>query len=409
MRSFPIPFNEPERLAAVQALSVSPDEEPILNEIVDMVRKELDVPTALVSIVDQDKQWFAARDGFPLCETSRDYSICSHAILRSDPLVLCDTLADPRFRDHPVVVNPPHVRFYAGAPIVLSSGLRVGSLCALDYVPREQPSASSLATLVGLSHVVARALERPGRNATNTEARQENAGRVAKSEFISLIGHELRTPLTIALGSLKLLEGTDKASSANSLFTSALKATEHLQDLVERIIEFADASTGELRLNEQVCDLTDIVASIAELKLPGADGEAKSIRRSDQETSLKARVDSDQIRLALDALVINAVQHGGSEILVGIGRDGDGNIELNVSDDGEMNDNVDLSFLDEPFVVGGRLDNRSTEGGLGLGLPLTRKLVELHGGELQISSSPGRTSAVIRLPAWREELVGSGP
>ena len=132
MRSFPIPFNEPERLAAVQALSVSPDEEPILNEIVDMVRKELDVPTALVSIVDQDKQWFAARDGFPLCETSRDYSICSHAILRSDPLVLCDTLADPRFRDHPVVVNPPHVRFYAGAPIVLSSGLRVGSLCALD-------------------------------------------------------------------------------------------------------------------------------------------------------------------------------------------------------------------------------------------------------------------------------------
>ena len=141
MRSYPIPFNEPARLAAVGTLAwITPDEEPLLDEIASMVRRELSVPTALVSIVDKDKQWFAARDGFPVCETSRDYSICAHTILKGEPLVICDTHADPRFREHPVVVNSPHVRFYAGAPIVLSSGLRVGSLCALDYVPREYRS-----------------------------------------------------------------------------------------------------------------------------------------------------------------------------------------------------------------------------------------------------------------------------
>ena len=119
MKSYPTPFNETLRQNAVEKLRwIEPGEDPVLEEVVATVTKIFDVPTALVSLVDQDRQWFPARAQFPSAETSRDYSICAHAILQHTPLMLPDTLADPRFAEHPVVVNAPYVRFYAGAPIV---------------------------------------------------------------------------------------------------------------------------------------------------------------------------------------------------------------------------------------------------------------------------------------------------
>jgi signal transduction histidine kinase len=122
--------------------------------------------------------------------------------------------------------------------------------------------------------------------------------------------------------------------------------------------------------------------------------------------SLKQQVflDPDQIKLALNALVLNAINHGGQDITVGGCPDAQGNIELWVADSGTLAEHVELAKLYEPFVVGGHINNRGTQGALGLGLPLTRKLVELHGGEFEVRSEPGSTTAVIRLPIWRTEV-----
>ncbi|WP_157968907.1 GAF domain-containing protein [Tropicimonas sp. IMCC34011] len=184
MRPFPIPFNEEERQAAVANLSgVRPDEDPILREIVGLVRGVMDVPTALVSIVDDERQWFAARENFPVGETSRDYSICAHAIITPETLVIPDTHADPRFRDHPVVVNPPNVRFYVGSPIVLTSGFRVGSLCALDYVGRERPDPAAIAMLESLARIVAETLDR--QSAQSGDDRETERDQGARGEILA--------------------------------------------------------------------------------------------------------------------------------------------------------------------------------------------------------------------------------
>lgn len=151
---------EEERLAELLSLAIldTPPEERY-DRLVQLIARICDVPIALVSIVDARRQWFKASVGLDACETGRDEAFCAHAILSPQQLLIVpDALADPRFRDNPLVTGPPHVRFYAGAPIVLSSGLPVGTLCAIDRRPRE-PWPWQLQSLALLARRVGRLLE----------------------------------------------------------------------------------------------------------------------------------------------------------------------------------------------------------------------------------------------------------
>ncbi len=137
MQAPAIPDNEPDRLAALRELLIldTPPEER-LDKIVHFASVEFNVPIALVSLVDSNRQWFKARVGLDACETSREISFCGHAILQSDILLIPDALADPRFADNPLVTGGPLIRFYAGAPLVLPSGFAIGTLCLIDTKPR---------------------------------------------------------------------------------------------------------------------------------------------------------------------------------------------------------------------------------------------------------------------------------
>jgi len=117
---------------------------------------------ALVSLVDENRQWFKSRIGLDTAETSRALSFCAHAILDDRPLVIPDALADPRFRDNDLVTGPPHIRFYAGAQIVTSDGYPLGTLCIIDDAPRPPLGADDLATLRDLADLAAVEIERLG-------------------------------------------------------------------------------------------------------------------------------------------------------------------------------------------------------------------------------------------------------
>lgn len=137
MQAAPIPDNEAERLAALHALLIldTPPEQRF-DKIVQFAATEFDVPIAMISLVDADRLWLKARTGVEICETGRDTSMCAHAILRPDIMVVPDTLEDPRFADNPLVTGALNVRFYAGAPLAMASGLRLGTLCLIDHQPR---------------------------------------------------------------------------------------------------------------------------------------------------------------------------------------------------------------------------------------------------------------------------------
>lgn len=137
MKPAPIPANDAQRLQALRELLIldTPPEQRF-DRIVAFAAQEFDVPIALVSLVDRNRQWFKARFGLQACETGRDISFCGHALEEHETLVIDDALGDPRFADNPLVVGPPFIRFYAGAQLTLPSGLTVGTLCVIDTRPR---------------------------------------------------------------------------------------------------------------------------------------------------------------------------------------------------------------------------------------------------------------------------------
>lgn len=146
----PMPGNEPERLQALRELLIldTPPEERF-DRIVQFAADEFGVPIALLSLLDESRQWFKARFGLNVCETGRDVSFCGHAIHAPEVMVVEDATLDPRFADNPMVLGPPHIRFYAGAPLEVSPGVRIGTLCIIDR-RRRTLDATDLAILVSL-------------------------------------------------------------------------------------------------------------------------------------------------------------------------------------------------------------------------------------------------------------------
>jgi phosphoribosyl 1,2-cyclic phosphodiesterase/DNA-binding response OmpR family regulator len=137
-----VPANEDARLAALRDLRIldTPPEERF-DRLTRLAAAAFDVPIVMVSLIDSERQWFKSYHGLAFRETPRDVSFCAHAILGDGITVVADTLADARFADNPAVTAEPGIRFYAGCPLSVGDGLRVGTLCLIDRRPRQLDGA----------------------------------------------------------------------------------------------------------------------------------------------------------------------------------------------------------------------------------------------------------------------------
>src|ERR1044071_7408252 len=134
----PLPRDEDARLAVLCAYQVlDTGAEADFDEIVRLAAQVCRVPLAAIGLVDAERTWFKAQVGFGDAETTRDVSFCAHTILNDGLFVVDDAAEDERFREHPAVVGPPHIRFYAGVPLIAPEGQRVGALCVADQEPRK--------------------------------------------------------------------------------------------------------------------------------------------------------------------------------------------------------------------------------------------------------------------------------
>jgi diguanylate cyclase (GGDEF)-like protein len=138
MLAAPIPPNESERIASLRRmlLLASPDEESF-DRVTRAAQRMFNVPIALVSLIDANRQWFKSCIGLPVRETPRDISFCGHAILERSLFVIEDARADARFADNPLVTGEPHVVFYAGRPLRNAENFLVGTLCIIDHHARQ--------------------------------------------------------------------------------------------------------------------------------------------------------------------------------------------------------------------------------------------------------------------------------
>jgi PAS domain S-box-containing protein len=150
-------MSEAERLSALRSYRVLDTEpEPAFDQIAQLAATLFEAPMALVSLIDDDRQWFKARHGLDFCSTPREQAFCAHA-LELEPhgvMVVTDATVDPRFVDNPLVVGAPHIRFYAGALLTDKDGHNLGTLCVIDTVGRSVPSPDMLQHLRGLADIV---------------------------------------------------------------------------------------------------------------------------------------------------------------------------------------------------------------------------------------------------------------
>jgi diguanylate cyclase (GGDEF)-like protein len=153
-----IPQDEQARLKTLRSLNIldtSPEER--FDRLTRLAKRLFQVPIALVSLVDENRQWFKSCVGLSVSETPRDISFCGHAILGDEIFIVSDAMMDERFADNPLVVEAPHIRFYAGCPLRYPNGSKLGTLCIIDQVPRVL-AAEDLETLKDLASTAEREL-----------------------------------------------------------------------------------------------------------------------------------------------------------------------------------------------------------------------------------------------------------
>ncbi len=207
---------EAMRLLELHSFAVLDTEaEQAYDDVVSLAAFICDTPIALISLIDEDRQWFKARVGINEMETPRGMAFCAHAITDPDHVMeVPNALEDPRFVDNPLVTGGPEIRFYAGAPLVTASGAALGTVCVIDWVPRKLTEAQSNA-LKALSRQVVQLLALRRANAElqmltrALQARQQELEEHEKQ--LQEENHELaQQTLTDALTSLKNRRAFDR-------------------------------------------------------------------------------------------------------------------------------------------------------------------------------------------------------
>ncbi len=415
----PVPFNEDCRLAALEGLGVldTPAEE-CIDRITRLAKRHFDVPIALVSLVDGTRQWFKSAAGLDAPGTAREISFCGHAIMHDDVLVVPDAANDPRFAENPLVRGEPHIRFYAGAPLLTPSGFRLGTLCIIDRRPRASLDEEQQATLRDLADMVTRELYLRGGTGDGSPApalvseAERDLAEDARFFFLASLTHELRTPMNAVMGFSEAIARELFGPIANRKYLDYARhineSGRHLLNLINTVLCFAKTRSGEMQLNEEWVDIAEAVRlceTMFEEQLRRS-GISLACRLAADLPPLKA--DPQQVVQILVNLIGNSLKftEAGGTVAVTASPLPDGGLTLSVVDSGIGIDRADIETVLAPFGQVDNPDNRVCCG-TGLGLPLSQRLMALHGGALAIKSAPGvGTTVALRFPPYR---VGSPP
>jgi signal transduction histidine kinase len=384
MISAPIPENENTRLQDLYnstLLDTAQEEE--FDEIVKFASQLCNTTISLISLVDSNRQWFKARIGLNATETNRDISFCSHAILQEELFEIPDTLKDNRFFDNPMVTNDPSIRFYAGMPLVTSSGSRLGTLCVIDKNPGQLTEMQRSGLKVLANNVIKIA-----------ELRIKNKDLYYLTEtqkrIISILAHDVRNPLAaikniIDLKQSEILDAKDAANMI-SLVTGQLENT---IQMVENIVNWGQLHLkfGALKLED--FDLYELVDRIfGSEKLNSVAKNNLLINR----VGLGCIIHSDEraLEFVLRNLISNSNKYTENGMITVQMEPMGLQHMLIITDTG-----VGMSKEKAIELLGNNSSYQSTLGtnkekGSGLGLLLVKEFIDRLAGSIAVESEPGK-------------------
>ena len=247
----PIPPDEEERLrdlVCLEILDTVPEER--FDRITRIATQLFQVPICTVALIDRDRQWFKSRQGVADAQTPRSISFCGHAILQNELFVVENAAADVRFADNPLVTGGPAIRFYAGVPLRVPTGRKVGTLCIIDSKPRVL-SESDKATLLDF----ARWAESELNNVNLTRAVSDLEAEIARRhEFATTIAHEVGTPLTAIRAALGLVAANERlqiGAAERKMLSIANRNLARLSAVLDDFLELENLDHGHVPIRAQ--------------------------------------------------------------------------------------------------------------------------------------------------------------
>ncbi|WP_341529392.1 GAF domain-containing sensor histidine kinase [Nostoc sp. UHCC 0302] len=353
-------------------------------------------PIALISLIDESRQWFKSKVGLDSESTPRDLAFCAHAILQpNDTLIVPDTLLDKRFATNPLVTFDPYIRFYAGSPLITPEGYALGTLCVIDRVPR-QLTSEQLEALQALSRQVMTQLELR-RNLYKLE-RITTADHQKIEYLISALSHDLRTPLLATRGTLNaMLSGAfgSVSDTWRDILEDCHQANEDLVKLVETLLNISRYQTEVSKsLKYEILNWKDIFV--------------ETILRSNTTWTKKCTIkykiasslpivcgDTLEIQQVVQTLLNNAVKVSkpDQEIILEVASFGVEKVKISV-----LNDGLDIAYLDKPKLFKNFIQGRGRHNMDNLGLYLCHQIVEAHKGTINVEKTAEGTTFWFTLP-----------
>lgn len=388
-----LPADESARIQALYSADLlDTPREPMFDNLTELVADVFNVPIVAISLVDKSRQWFKSIQGLDVCETSREVSFCGHVVHDKQALVVENAHKDPRFFDNPLVVDGPHIKFYAGAPVHYGLGSEryiIGTLCIIDYVEREF-SDNDLQRLKAFAHEIELLV------AMRMTTEKAEAANLAKSAFLANMSHELRTPMSGVIGILDILKHGSLCEEQAHHVQLASNSAAQMLSVINDILDFSKIEAGKVEIQSTRFNLKQLISDLVET-FDIRTGETKHFELlCDWEDGLEVNGDPMRLRQILFNLLNNAdkFSSGGlisvAATLVEM-EDGQLKLQCSVTDPGIGIDPEALTKLFTPFE---QVDYGPSKkyGGTGLGLAICRKLCVLMGGDITVQSKPGMGS-----------------
>ncbi len=384
-----IPLNEPQRLAALREYDILDSlPEPAYDAITRLASQICGTPISLITLVDQQRQWFKSNLGLDTQETPRNEAFCAHAILDpNSPLIVEDARLDERFMDNPITIGDPHVVFYAGIPLVTPGGYPMGTLCVIDRKPK-QLTTEQLQSLRDLSYQVVLLLE------LRKQYIQANQAREEKARFLSTMSHEIRNALSPIIGCSGLLAMEGLTTQQQELVDILEFSSNTLQSLLNDVLDFSKLEAGKMYLEEIPFSLKGLIDKIIRIHQPMT-RQKNLLLNATFSSEIPDQVVGDPTRLnqIISNLLTNAIKFtetGGVTIEVHSQQETEDQVTVrfDIIDTGIGIPEASLKSVFEEFSQAS-LDTSRKFKGTGLGLAIVHLLVSLYNSRIFVESELG--------------------
>ncbi|TVZ28536.1 hypothetical protein JM83_3668 [Gillisia sp. Hel_I_86] len=380
------PENEAARIASLNELQIL-DSGPELNydNIAQLASYICEVPVSLITLLAEDKQWIKARIGTDICDTERNISFCSHAILEPDELMeVQDTLLDPRFINNPLVTSDANIRFYAGMPIRAKNGEALGTLCVLDRKPHTLNDKQKEA-LKALAKQVESLFELRRQNLSLEKVKKElGIKNNLLKEFAGTVSHDMKMPLAnmiITSDLLKAKYGGLLDDTGLNYLTYLKQSSFRLSNYITDILNHYESDTL-LDTHTESFDLQDVLEQIIDLLNIKFDCEINL-----PEDNLTIQCNRAAFQQIFFNLIGNSLKYNNQEkIVIDVtGIEKNGYYHFSITDNGIGIPENKQEAIFELFTIVEEAD-RSGNRGNGIGLSTVKKLVNNLGGEISVKS-----------------------